>query len=544
MADGAEAPLTLRARAAVLFLLAAIAAQGMWAIVDKSPTCDEFSNHIASGYSYLVTRDFRLNPASPPLPRMLAALPLLFLHAAAPLQGRAWKTGNSPDFAHEFFYSANHRLDDFIFWARVPILLLSLLFALSVFFVAKGLLGEAGGLAALFLYAFCPDILAHSSLATADLAVAFFFFWAVVSFARYLKRPAWKTLAATGIFTGLALLSKFTAVLLFPLFILIALFAGKARELKIGRIAACLAVCFLTIWAGYGFEVKPLLQNTPQPEKKAAVYRQLGGERLLHFAEKTPVPLSTFSSAFVSMMHTRREGTNAYLMGHWSRSGWWYYYFVAFAIKNTLPFLILSVLGIIFLGRVGFDRVTVSMLTVPIVFFFIFTMPDKAQAGIRYFLPIYPLFMILAAAAAVHLWKKIPRARIAVGALLAWHAASAVFVAPSYLAYFNELIGGPSNGYKYLRDSNVDWGQDLKGLSKWAQREGYPEVVIHSITPAEPDSYGMAYRRFAPDEFERPRAAVYAVGAHFLNDVKWARSARPVKVIGYSFFVYDMRSRA
>src|SRR5262249_26307959 len=110
-------------------LLFFLVAQSFWAIRDKAPTCDEFAHHIASGYSYLVTGDFRMNPASPPLPRMLAALPLVFLKAKAPLEHSSWTEGNSPEFAKQFFYVSNHRADGFIFWARLPILLLSLIFA-------------------------------------------------------------------------------------------------------------------------------------------------------------------------------------------------------------------------------------------------------------------------------------------------------------------------------------------------------------------------------------------------------------------------------
>ena len=79
---------TFAAAAVCLFVLAA---QVVTAMRTKSPTCDEFSHHVASGYSYLVTGDFRMNPASPPLPRMLAALPLLFLKAKVPLGHISWQ---------------------------------------------------------------------------------------------------------------------------------------------------------------------------------------------------------------------------------------------------------------------------------------------------------------------------------------------------------------------------------------------------------------------------------------------------------------------
>lgn len=530
--------LTSAAAGLCLFILAA---QVMTAMRTKSPTCDEFSHHVASGYSYLVTGDFRMNPASPPLPRMLAALPLLFLRAKAPLDHDSWQKGDSPEFARQFFEVANHNQDQLIFWARFPIALLSVLFGYAVFRWARSLWGDGGGLASLFLYSFCPDILAHSGLATADLAVAFFFFVALVFFYRYLLKPLNGWLTACALFTGLALLSKFSAVLLFPIFFVAALASGEQKKVSWRPAAWFLGVCFLTVWAGYFFEVKPLLKNTPAPEKKIAEYQRLGGETLARFAQKVPVPLSTFSSALVSMVYTRAAGTNAYLMGKWSKEGWWHYYFTAFGIKNTIPFLILCLLSLLFLGKLGVSRTLGAVFLVPILFFFVLTLRDKAQAGIRYFLPIYPLFFVLAGGAAAFLWKRNKFLKFAVILLLSWHASEALRVFPHHLAYFNQFAGGPSNGYRYLRDSNVDWGQDLKGLGEYVRERGYPEVVILSLAPSDPAYYGIPARSFEKDEFRAPRKTVYAVGAHFMGTAPWTEGLAPDAEIGHSFFVYDLR---
>jgi hypothetical protein len=126
-------------------------------------------------------------------------------------------------------------------------------------------------------------------------------------------------------------------------------------------------------------------------------------------------------------------------------------------------------------------------------------------------------------------------------ALLFWHAAAALWVFPHPLAYFNELIGGPGNGHRYLRDSNLDWGQDLKGLARYAAQQKYPEVVLYSLSPADPAYYGLSYRRPEKEEFETPRRAVYAVGAHQRDAMRWTRDLKPDKIIGYSMFVYDLR---
>lgn len=533
------APKTLAAAAA---LLAALAIQCLVAMKTASLTSDEFSHHIASGHSYAVTRDFRMNPASPPLPRLLSGIALAAAGAKAPLEHPSWAEGNSPAYAKEFFYRANPgRLDDFALLARLPILFLSLFLGFSLFLWVRRFFGDVSALAALLLYAFSPDVVAHSSLATADLAVALFFFLAVARFGEYLGAPTWRNLFLTALFAGGALLSKFSAVVLFPVLVLVTAVAGLWRPVRPSRTLAFLAITLFVVWAGYAFEVKPLLKNTPDPPKKIAALAKAGGAGLVRIASDVPLPATTFVSAVISMGYTRAQGTNAFLLGEWSRTGWWYYYFVAFAVKNTIPFLLLLLAGIASARRIVPDRLAAAVLFAPPLFFFIATMPDRAQAGIRYFLPVYPMLLALSGAAAgAAIAKKRWRAAIA-GGLLLWHAAEGASMLGHPLAYFNQLAGGPAGGYKVLRDSNVDWGQGLKGLGELAQEKGYPEVALFFYGPVDPAYYKIPHRKLEPDEFEAPRRAVYAIGAHRIDEVRWTRNLRPTTTVGYSIYVYDLR---
>lgn len=527
---------------AAILLLALLAAQTVLSMRQKSPTCDEFAHHIANGYSYLVTSDFRMNPASPPLARAWPTIPLRLMGAKLPLDHLSWKEGDSPEFARQFFYHANGDcVNRFVFWARTFVVLLSLLFGLVIFRFARRALGDLEALLALSLYVFSPNIIAHSGLATADLMVAFFFFLTCVSFWGYLRRPGWGFVALTGAMAGLTFLSKFSAVVLFPTLLLWAVLSGQRRLFSARRVAAFLAVCFFTIWAGYAFEVKPLLKNTPDPAKKEAYYRKIGGERLVEFARNVPVPLSTFASSIVSMGFTRKSGTDAFLMGEWSRNGWWYYYFVALGMKETIPLIFLTLLGWLLLVPSVPDRNTRLLLTVPVVVLFGMTLGDRAQAGVRYFLLIFPMFFLTAAAAAGWIWRRWGKLRLLVLTFFLWHAAEAVRIYPDYLAYFNQSVGGPSNGYKYLRDSNLDWAQDLKGVGAWAREQKYPEVVVMYHGIEDPAYYGIPAREITQDELIRPKPTVYAIGAHRFNVVKWTSDVRPTHVVGHSFFIYDMR---
>lgn len=529
--------------AGLLLLLAS--AQTVMAMRTKSPTCDEFAHHLANGYSYLVTRDFRMNPASPPISRMLPAVPLLFFHAKLSLDHPSWENNDSPEFARQFFYHSNPgSTDKFFFWARMTIVAVSLLFGFSVFLFSRTLFGDAGGLSSLVLYSFSPNILAHSGLATADLMVAFFFFLSLVCFWHYLRCPSTRGIILTGITAGLTFLSKFSAVLLLPSLLFIALFSKKTRLVSPPRVLLFLGICLFTVWAGYFFEVKPVLQHTPDPPKKIEFLRKIGGPELVKLGEEAPLPLATFFSAIVSMGITRANGCDAFLMGEWSRTGWWYYYFVALLIKETIPFLILAFGGLIFVRRVGFNRLTAAVILVPLAVFFLATLRDKAQAGIRYFLPVFPSLFILGGAFAAYLWRQHkPAFRFVVLALLSWHAAEAAVIYPDYLAYFNEFIGGPGNGYKYLRDSNIDWAQDLKGVGVLTQKKKYPEVVLLYHGIEDPAYYRIPFRWPEPDEFVVPRKTVYALGAHHIDTMRWYDKIEPTTVVGHSIFIYDLRKK-
>ena len=528
-------------KVSVFALLAILALQVIFAMRTKAPTADELAHHVANGYSYLLTGNFKMNPASPPLPRMLTAIPFLFLKAKLPLDHESWKKGDSPEFARQFFYRYNQNADQLIFWARIPIVILSLLFAFSVFKWAQSLFGIGAAFSSLILFVFCPDILAHSGLATADLCVALFFFLTLINFGAYLKSPSSSKLILTGILAGLCFLSKFSAILLFPILLLIGFFSKKRSLISPLRILSFLCICFFTVWAGYFFEVKPLLKETPDPPKKIAFIERIGGPTFVKIAKDVPIPLSTFSAAMASMVYTRSKGTQAYLMGEWSRKGWWYYYFIAFALKNTIPFVLLSFFSLLLIWKMKLDRITTLVLGIPILFFFVATLQDKAQAGIRYFLPIYPFFMLLAGNFSARCFRKTFILKLLIISLYIWHAAEAVLIYPHYLSYFNEFIGGPKNGYKYLRDSNLDWGQDLKALANFVHQKGYPDIALVYPWSADPAYYKISYHKPSEEEFMQPKKEVYVISAHYLEAYPWTLTHTPTAVIGYSIFVYDFR---
>lgn len=77
--------------------------QLIFSIPEKSLTCDEIA-HLSAGYSYLKTGDYRINKEHPPLVKLLAGIPILFLKAKIPLEHYSWREGQEWLFGDESFF--------------------------------------------------------------------------------------------------------------------------------------------------------------------------------------------------------------------------------------------------------------------------------------------------------------------------------------------------------------------------------------------------------------------------------------------------------
>ena len=167
-----------------------------------------------------------------------------------------------------------------------------------------------------------------------------------------------------------------------------------------------------------------------------------------------------------------QAGRLAFFLGEYSEEGWWSYYIVAFIIKTPIGSLLL-IAGSLLFHRQGtpLRRDEAIFLLLPVVFIFLATTQAKMNIGVRHILMVYPFLFILAARLATIAFQRRWIGRVLIGAPVILTAVSALRIAPHQLAYFNELVGGPEQGYRYLSDSNLDWGQDLKGVQEYMAKE-------------------------------------------------------------------------
>jgi hypothetical protein len=561
---------------AVLYTALAVAS-----LRTQSATFDEGS-HLPAGYTYLKLGDHRLNPEHPPLVKALAAAPLLFMDVTMKPEDEAWALRRQWEFGKRFLYRWNDA-ERLLFWGRLPIVALGVLLGLSVFFWARHRHGLRAATLALFLCVLSPDVLAHGQLVTTDVGIALFLFLSVVAFDAAARRLSLGRVALAGLAAGAAFATKFSAVLLLPILAVLALVAilapepvtlalpGRApREMgsrraraaaMAGLLAAIGLISLLIVWASYGFRSR----LSPDPEVEAAFeWSRVEPDGALQRPLARLVRASgVLPEAFVFgffRFFKHSEPRPAFLLGRVSNEGWWYFFPVTFLLKTPIP--LLALLGIATLTRRRRQGAWRDELVVwlPVGIYAAVAVVRALNIGHRHLLPIYPFLFVAAGRAADWAFaSSVSRARapaLVVSALCGWHAVSTALIHPHYLAYVNELGGGPANGYRLFADSSLDWGQDLKNLKVYLDRRHVGQVKLSYFGTADPAYYAIPGDLLPSHMLPPPRVTtrevqpgdLLAVSATDLQGVYLPpedqplmarlREEKPIDNVGYSILIY------
>lgn len=562
----------------IIFLQLALMAR------DNSATWDE-ADHTYAGYMQWKHGDFGLNAEHPPLVKFLATAPLLGMHLQEPpLLDRPYRLQEVQG-GREFVFQND--ANAILFRVRMAASVLTLLLAVLVFLAAREMFGTGAGFIALGLISFDPTLLGHSALVTTDAGQACFMFWAIYAFYRYMKAPTVWRLILAGLIVGLALASKHSAVLLFPMLLLLAVaeFAGRRKFSSAGRrkfsspeppissakYATRLAVAFLVIclisvtvlWSWYGFRYAAREGGLPlNPTMTAQLHRvpsAFEGRVLGEFNRLHLLPES-YLYGFAHVLF-ESKAFHSFLLGKIYPHPVWFYFPVAMLIKSTLTFLILLGIGAwaMITGRFRARREILYMI-IPAAVYMAFAMAGGMNIGVRHILPVYIFLSVAIAGAAWALIQQNRRWLYAVAALLVFQAVSVLHAFPAYVSYANEAFGGPANVHKYLSDSSSDWGQQLKAVKRYLDRhniqncwfayfgEGVVNYSYYGI-PCRPlitaDSLYFDSPHDVPPIIDGPvlmSAAVlsgFEFGPGALNPYEQFKKLKPVAVIDYGVFVYD-----
>jgi len=509
-------------------------------------TIDEPS-HLACGIEWWEKGVYTIETKHTPLARIsVAALPYL-AGLRAPEQFRSWAE-TYPILSADGHYWRNLTL------ARIGVLPYFVITTLVAFFWTKRLYGAPAGLLAAAVLTFLPTMLAHSSVATTDVPFTAMFCWAMYAFTLWLKQPNAKTAAVFGVASGLSLCAKFSAVAFVPgcgtAILLMYAVAGQANWRGLLRTVAVGVLCaFLVTWAIYRFSYAPLSQVTHVPERVAAkVFGASSGmTAMVHkIASKVPVPAPEIPDGIRTLREQNREGSRAYLLGHIKEGGFWYFFFVALAVKTPLAVLLLGALGTgVLVARYLRDRrdwESAAPLASAVVIMIV-TMPSRIDTGVRYVLPVYVFLSMLAALGVVTLWNQgKPRriGRILAVVLLGWLAVSSALAHPDYLAYFNEF--GGKDPSRLLVVGDLDWGQDLTRLSTYLRKHDIHHISIAYEGFYDPDSLGLPETvKLTCGEIPHGWVAVAVRRARRSPECwPWLPQQQRVAIVGKTMWVYHL----
>ncbi|MEV6342272.1 glycosyltransferase family 39 protein [Actinoplanes sp. NPDC051851] len=572
----------------VVALLGQMAFAMVTTAMQQSPTIDE-PVYVATAEVYTQQHSLRFNPEHPPLGKLILAAGLAFTDVRL-------DTGvltNQTRLARHVLYESGNNPYRVMLLARLPVILLTLLFGLVVLAFARDLAGPAAGLIALALYAFSPDVIAHGSLATLDvpavgmMLTALWFLW------RARNRPG-LYLPLTAVMVGAALATRMSALPAVPVMVLLAALstwhAQRARpaEPAPGPVAEAPAEAEADAEAETKGETEAAPEAEPEAEtekeqpEKAAPQRDWPHRLLISFGAAAGVGLMSIAVVWIVYLavdpHLRwttpanlphpdglrghlvdllpfpqayRDGMliqfkienqvhNGFLLGQAYKGTLWYYLPVATLIKTPLGMLALWLAGAITMLVVRRLRTAAIYLLPVTAVLMAVAMTGTRDYGSRYVL-FLPVFLAVAAGSVALI--RFRWAHAVTAALVLFVGVSSLRTFPYYLPYSNEAFGGTANTHENLHDSNVDWGQDLARLAQ-RLRTAYPGEKIWLVYKGSgsPSYYGIT----ASDPYSTPEQNVR--GLLVISDSRVALASKrlqylidtstPIDQVGYSITIY------
>ncbi len=490
--------------------------------------------------------------------------------------------------------------DRLLFWGRLPLLLFGLLLSVLVFAWARDLWGPEAGLFALALCTFDPNEVAHSTLVTSDVAAAALILGAVYGLWRVRRFGGWRNATLMLVCAALALTAKFSALLLVPVLGVLGAVSAvslwrRAEPARAWGLVVLLAFgavgSLIALWGAYDFRysavadgsgeglpVERVLKEVVRQETKwspeVADREYLGlFDRTVSFANRHRLlPESYLQGLAIYQLLGRVRPS--FLNGEYSLRGFRTYFFWTFLLKTPLV-TVLAVLAALILVPRRCRREDLLYLLLPAALYFVMAAGSYMHIGNRHILPVYPFLFVLCGGLMPLLLARWPgRQRLTLGVAIGLVALSSLVVfsppwRPTWvgsrpLEFFNEIAGGPRHGYRHLVDSNLDWGQGLRDLARWLDREGIDEPInLCYFGTADPRYYQIRHVRvpcdylFSPpfgpqDSYRQTIVPGYlAISATHLQgerdtermrEMRWAALERAELVdrVGNSIFVYRL----
>jgi hypothetical protein len=507
---------------AVALLLAMMALLSGGAARRESVTVDEVA-HIGAGLSYLQRLDMRMNEEHPPLPKALAAIPLVLRRVHADYSHVSWTFSNKMFNAFLGEWVFGHwvimRWNDphaTLFWARVPMLLLTLLLGLAIYVDGSRLGDSWGGLLCLCAYVSMPAFLAFGPLVITDIAIALFWVLAVWQLPEMWHSPSRWTVIKFGLALAGAFLSKFSSGLLFFVFVAVALSLRCRRvpeqptdkaALLAWRRRAWRNMANATFWAALFVYVVYFVLSWNEPTDSFNIIPHFPASPLLR---RLLMPLWKYLRGLLGFAFSAASRPT-YILGHAYSHGVWFYFPVLFVLKSPLAFLLLLLLAVaiaIFLKRRSGGQPSGQLSAIPsgmelhwravwvsLVVFVTACMLNRLDISIRHFSVALAVVTFLLAPLPRMLeslqrsnWRGARAGKWVTIGLAAASLVTAVRAYPNYFPFLNVLsMGRPA--YLLVNDSNLDWNQSLPEVEKFVRQRGLNQILLDEYGFSEPTVY-------------------------------------------------------
>ena len=558
---------------------------------NDAPIVDEIP-HIGAGYSYIARQDSRLNPEHPPLAKDLAGVSLKIygIQDKVAFEDKSWQTdiNGQWEFGRKLIFNSGNDATWVSRFAKLPILIFFIISAIIIFIWARQIANNFAALMALFLFAFSPTVLAHARFVTTDIPALFGVLLSSYFFVHYLKNQTRKNLIVAGFAFGIAELTKFSLFLLVPFFIILAVIYAflnfsqskvRATLYKLHSTALIILIGYIfVVWPVYilhTWNYPPELQQAHTDNLLQSYGRRSVAETVIYMADK-PLIRGLAEYGLGLLMVTQRSigGNTTYFLGEVRNWAWPQYFPVVYFIKEPLAFWgLLALVLLITSARVkglkfkvksyidwsrdNFDKF--FMLAWTSLYWFV-SIRANLNIGVRHLMPVYGFTFILLSSALVKISSSLDRKKLftfcfLLSTLLGWYLYENISVYPYYLTYFNQVAGGPSGGYRYVVDSNLDWGQDLKRLADWVKEKDIKKISLDYFGWSDQTYYikeGLVwiragqYKNTADFLKDNPEGGYIAVSASFFmgsrekpeTSYAWLDNYKPITVIGNSIFVW------
>ncbi len=573
---------------------------------NDSPIVDEIP-HIGAGYSYIARQDSRLNPEHPPLAKDLAGISLKIygIKDQTAFDDKSWQTdiNGQWEFGRKLIFNSGNDATWVSRFAKLPIFIFFIISAIIIFVWARQVSGNFTALLALFLFAFSPTVLAHSRFVTTDIPALFGVLLSSYFFVHYLKNQTKKNLALAGLTFGIAELTKFSLFLLVPFFLVLAViyaFLNFPKSKLLSTLHSLLSTFFIiaigflfVVWPVYYFHTwnyQPELQKFHTEDLLKSYGNRNFADPVVYLSDKPAVRgLAEYGLGLLMVTQRQSGGNTTYFMGEVRNWAWPQYFPMVYFLKEPLAFwgmviLVFLVLSIKFKihnskfiihNSIAWSRNHFTELTMLLwlALYWFTSIRSNLNIGVRHLLPVYGFTFILLSGQLVKIGRRINSKKIVIGhwslviGLMIWYLYENISVYPYYLTYFNQVAllrpawapagqaGYVPGGHWYVVDSNLDWGQDLKRLAGWVNRNNIQKISLDYFGWSDQTYYlkdklvwikAGKYKSAREFLVDNPNGGHIAVSATYYmgsrekpeTSYAWLDNYKPLTVIGNSIFVW------